>query len=97
MQGELRFVMTVKGSRILLSVASAAEELKAVIAEAQDFSLLSVKVPFRCRPYARESCMQQTFYTCSPAVVMSFMNLSLYSIMSPLPEALHIKSCIASA
>ncbi len=45
LQGDLRFVMTVKGSRILLSVKSAAEELKPVLAEANDFSLLSFKVP----------------------------------------------------
>ena len=44
LQGDLRFVMTVKGSRILLSVASAAEELKPVIAKASDFDLLSFKV-----------------------------------------------------
>ena len=44
MQGDLRFVLTVKGSRILLSVKSASEELKPVLAEAKDFSLLSLKV-----------------------------------------------------
>ena len=44
LQGDLRFVMTVKGSRILLSVASAAEELQPVIAAASDFDLLSFKV-----------------------------------------------------
>ena len=43
-QGDLRFVMTVKGSRILLSVKSAAEELEPVLAEAKEFSLLSFKV-----------------------------------------------------
>ena len=43
-QGDLRFVMTVKGSRILLGVATAAEELKPVVEQAQDFSLLSFKV-----------------------------------------------------
>lgn len=42
-KGDLRFVMTVKGSRILLSIKSAAEELKPVLAEADDFSLLSFK------------------------------------------------------
>ncbi|DBB11441.1 hypothetical protein WJX82_009846 [Trebouxia sp. C0006] len=42
-KGDLRFVMTVKGSRILLSVKSAAEELKPVLAEANEFSLLSFK------------------------------------------------------
>lgn len=36
--------MTVKGSRILLSVKSAAEELEPVLAEAKEFSLLSFKV-----------------------------------------------------
>lgn len=45
LQGDLRFVLTVKGSRILLSVKSAAEELKPVLAEAKDFNLLSFKVP----------------------------------------------------
>ena len=40
--------MTVKGSRILLSVKSAAEELKPVLAEANDFSLLSFKVSAAC-------------------------------------------------
>lgn len=42
-KGDLRFVLTVKASRILLSVKSASEELKPVLAEAKDFSLLSLK------------------------------------------------------
>ena len=43
-QGDARFVLTTKGSRILLSLKSAAEELQAVLEEAKDFSPLSFKV-----------------------------------------------------
>ena len=43
-QGDARFVVTTKGSRILLSLKSASEELQPVLEEAKDFKLLSMKV-----------------------------------------------------
>ena len=44
LQGDARFVLTVKGARILLSLKSAAEELQAVLEEAKEFSPTSFKV-----------------------------------------------------
>ncbi|KAL3141679.1 hypothetical protein ABBQ32_004367 [Trebouxia sp. C0010 RCD-2024] len=42
-KGDARFVVTTKGSRILLSLKSASEELQPVLEEAKDFKLLSMK------------------------------------------------------
>lgn len=40
----MRFVVTTKGARILLSLKSASEELQPVLEEAKEFKLLSLKV-----------------------------------------------------
>ena len=49
-QGDARFVVTTKGSRILLSLKSASEELQLVLEEAKDFKLLSLKVTLQLYP-----------------------------------------------